>query len=154
MEWSVAAADTGAAAAAEHRVWESETAVESDKWEATAARSLRDNGYAVLVRKSGDGLFSPALCAACAASALSRLELLMGALRERGIDPVADTFKYSEVCKRHSGGRFDLAMPLDAAAKLAESAEAWAVPVLRQAGLMEVSTRTLLCRPAHCVGLR
>lgn len=145
MEWaSSAAAETGAAPAADDRVGASEVAVGSDGWEEEAARSLRDNGYAVLVRRPGAGLLTPAQCAACAASALSRLELLIGALRARGSDPIADTFKYSEVCKRHSGGRFDVSMPLaddPSWAELAASAEAWALPVLRRAGLMKVCSR-------------
>lgn len=151
----MAALDADAPPAADDPMGTSEVTVESDGWEEEAARSLRNNGFAVLVRRPGTGLLTPALCNACAALALSRLELLLSALRARGIDPIADTFKYSEVCKRHSGGRFDLAVPHAGDhmwTELVATAEEWALPVLRRAGLMQVFFYPLRL-PARRVGL-
>ena len=115
----------------------SEVAVGEAGWENAAASSLGAHGFVVLRRPAG--ILPAPLLERCRRSASSRLQSLLSRLRAVGIEPESETFKYSEVCKRHSGGRFDLALRPedDGWDELASQTEAWVLPVLRRAGLME-----------------
>ena len=86
-----------------------EVQVGSRDWAGVAAQSLEHNGFCVL--RSPSRVAPPELCAQCAAVALSRLDQLLKAIVERGIDPLRDIFGFREVCKRHGGARYDVALP-------------------------------------------
>ena len=90
-----------------------EVQVGSEGWAVAAAQSLEHNGFCVL--RSSSRVAPPELCARCTAVALSTLDRLLQALVERGIDPVRDLFGFREVCKRHGGARYDVALPPPAA---------------------------------------
>ena len=85
-----------------------EVQVDSEGWAAAAAQSLEHNGFCVL---RSPGRVAPELCARCMAVALSELDRLLKAISKRGIDPIRDVFNFREVCKRHGGARYDVALP-------------------------------------------
>lgn len=111
--------------------------VQGDAWVGDAARSLVDNGFVALhpMESAGDEIIPASLCDACAEAATRQLDVVRARLGEKGIDPVSDTFAYSEVCKRHSGARFDLALDSASWSALAREVERWCLPVLARAGL-------------------
>ena len=114
-----------------------------------AAQSLRDNGFCVL----HGGIVPPPLVGRSAAAIWDRLDVLLRAAHEKGLD-VDGLLRFNELCKRQPGARYDLRLPLgDAnsfvpfgAAGIAD-ADAWcsvkplvdahAVPILRLAALGE-----------------
>ena len=118
-----------------------EVQVGSEGWAVAAAQSLEHNGFCVL--RSPRRVAPPELCARCTAVALSTLDRLLQALVERGIDPVRDLFGFREVCKRHGGARYDVALPPPAAhAKLPPAAHAKLPPVAAAAAATAVAAAT------------
>ena len=117
-----------------------------------AAQSLRDNGFCVL----HGGIVPPPLVGRSAAAIWDRLDVLLRAAHEKGLD-VDGLLRFNELCKRQPGARYDLRLPLgDAnsfvpfgAAGIAD-ADAWcsikplvdahAVPILRLAALGECAS--------------
>jgi len=117
-----------------------EVQVDSEGWAAAAAQSLEHNGFCVLRSPGRDDIrrcVAPVeLCARCMAVALSELDRLLKAISKRGIDPIRDVFNFREVCKRHGGARYDVALPHvkpPAAAAAAAAAAAGAEPPVLQA---------------------
>ena len=86
-----------------------EVQVGSEGWAVAAAQSLEHNGFCVL--RSSARVAPLELCARCTAVALSTLDRLLKAIELRGVDPIQDLFRFREVCKRHGGARYDVALP-------------------------------------------
>ena len=77
-------------------------------WASVAAHSLEHNGFCVL--RSGGIAPDLYLCEQCASVALCTLDQLLQAVVARGIDPLDGVFNFKEVCKRHGGARYDMAL--------------------------------------------
>jgi hypothetical protein len=102
-----------------------EVQVGSEGWAVAAAQSLEHNGFCVL--RSSARVAPLELCARCTAVALSTLDRLLKAIELRGVDPIQDLFRFREVCKRHGGARYDVALPHAMPPPAADAAAAVAV---------------------------
>ena len=68
--------------------------------------SLEANGFCV-IRGASKGI-SDHMIGSLESAVRARLDKVLEKVVEVGLDPIKDNFSFSEVCKRHSGARYDV----------------------------------------------
>lgn len=68
--------------------------------------SLEANGFCVI--RGASKCISDHMIGSLESAVRARLDKVLERVVEVGLDPIKDNFSFSEVCKRHSGARYDV----------------------------------------------
>lgn len=103
-------------------------------WVGKASQSLHENGFVALHPSASGTVITKGVCTDCTDSALELLRKVQKRLADLQIQPGSCRVAFNEVCTRHSGHRFDLALDSDPWKKLQQQLEAVCLPVFKNAG--------------------